>query len=216
MNTLEFNDSLDVKEQKEIVCFNCFKRNNRNSTNSTDSLVATIEKVHFGNNSMYIAFESGKTLELEFNGGYKKYRVNGVLSAERNLNTEIRIERGHIQLNIEGNTLLLERLIAICYDIVNNEMPLSYKGWIANVMDGSGSVLTACKLGISPNYHPDNLEWCTYTANGLHGSMIMEMYRRTGHVYRFSANDSILRTIFLKNDNSELINYCNKNLVMIK
>lgn len=77
-------------------------------------------------------------------------------------------------------------------------MSTSYKDWDTNVMDGSGSVLTAFKLGIPVNYHPDNIEWCTRLENSVHGSMIIEMEKRTGHVYRYSANDVILRTILLK------------------
>ncbi len=214
MNTLAFNNKL--KAPKPIVCFNCFKANNRNSENGIDALVASIDKVYKSNNCMYIAFETGKSLELDFNGGYKKYRKDGFIANMCSIDTSIRLENGHIQLKIEGRTILLECLVAICDNIINNQMPISYKGWVANVMDGSGSVLTACKLGISPDYHPDNVEWCTSKSNGIHGSMIMEMYKRTGHVYRFSANDTILRDIFLENDNNELINYCNNNLVLIK
>ena len=46
--------------------------------------------------------------------------------------------------------------------------------------------------------------------------MIIEMNKRTGHIYRFSANDVILRIIFLKHDNVKLRNYSQNNLVRIK
>ena len=212
MNTLQLNKKLG----KKLVCFNCFKAFNANSDNGIDALVASIERVYQDNNCMYIEFDNGKTLELDFNGGYKKYRRDGIMSNECSIDTEMRLENGHIQLRIEGRTILIERLVAICHDIIQNRMPTSYKGLVANVMDGSGSVLTASKLGIPVNYHPDNIEWCTRQENSVHGSMIIEMEKRTGHVYRYSANDRILRNIFLKHDNVKLRNYCQSNLVKIK
>ena len=212
MNTLQLNKKLG----KKIVCFECFKALNRDSKNGIDALVASIDRVYQGKNSMYIEFESGKALELDFNGGYTKYRRNGTVANQCSIDTEMRLENGHIQLKIEGNTILMERLIAASSDIINNTMPVSYKGLVANVMDGSGSVLTASKLGIPVNYHPDNIEWCTRPENSVHGSMIIEMEKRTGHVYRYSANDVILRIIFLKNNINELRNYCQNNLVKIK
>ncbi len=214
MNTLAFNKALT--NSKPIVCFKCFKENNRNSENGVDALIASIDNVDQYDNCMRISFETGRMLDLDFNGGYKKYKKNGMLANECSVDTDIRLENGHIQLKIEGTTILLERLIAICDDIVNNKMPLSYEGWVANVMDGSGSVLTACELGIPVNYHPNNIEWCTSKSNGFHSFMIRELYKRTGHVYRFSANDMLLREIFLNNDNYNLRNYCHNNLLMIK
>ncbi|MDE6501880.1 MAG: hypothetical protein K2L10_07315 [Ruminococcus sp.] len=215
MNTLQFSKT--SKAPKPIVCFNCFKALNANSNNGIDALVASISSVVYqGNNSMYIVFNTGKSIELDFNGGYTKYRRNGTVANQCSISTEMRLENGHIQLKIEDKTILMERLVAICHDIINDKMPTSYKDWVANVMDGSGSVLTASKLGIPVNYHPDNIEWCTRPENSVHGSMIIEMEKRTGHVYRYSANDRILRNIFLKNDNVELRNYCQNNLTKIR
>lgn len=214
MNTLVFNKTLE--NSKPMVCFNCFKASNKGSENGINALVASIDKVHQDDNCMCIAFETGKSLELNFNGGYKKYRKNGSVAHKCSIDTDIRLEKGHIQLKIEGRTIFQERLIAICRDIIQNKMPLSYEDLVANVMDGSGSVLTAYELNIPVNLHPDNIEWCTNRSNGVHSFMIREMYKRTGHVYRFSANDMTLRQIFLKNDIEELRNYCNNNLIKIK
>ena len=213
MNTLQLNKKLG----KKIVCFECFKELNRDSKNGIDALVASIDRVYQDNNCMYIEFESGKALELDFNGGYTKYKRNGTVASKCSIDKEMRLENGHIQLKIEGRTILIERLIAICYDIVaNDKMPTSYSELVANVMDGSGSVITASKLDIPVNYRPDNIEWCTRPENSVHGSMIIEMKKRTGHVYRFSANDVILRIIFLKHDNVKLRNYCQNNLTKIR
>lgn len=212
MNTLQLNTLLGIN----IISFNLFKQLNRNSNNGIDALVASIYRVYQGNDCMYIEFETGRALELDFNGGYTKYKRNGTVASKCSIDKEMRLEKGHIQLKIEDRTILLERLIAICHDIINNTMPTSYSDLVANVMDGSGSVLTASKLGIPVNYHPDNIEWCTRPANGVHGSMIKKMQEKTGHVYRFSANDVILRIIFLNNNINTLKNYCQNNLVQIK
>lgn len=66
MNTLQLNKKLG----KKLVCFNCFKAFNANSDNGIDALVASIERVYQDNNCMYIEFDNGKALELDFNGGY--------------------------------------------------------------------------------------------------------------------------------------------------
>ncbi|MDE6426038.1 MAG: hypothetical protein K2K89_07875 [Ruminococcus sp.] len=196
--------------------FEVFKILNRNNNNGINALVASIKRVYQGENSMYIEFESGRALELDFNGGYTKYNRNGKVASKCSINTGIRLVEGHIQLKVEGRTILIERLMAICRDIINDKMPTSYEGLLANVMDGSGSVFTASKLGIPVNYHPDNIEWCETSENSVHGSMIMNMKKITGHVYRYSADDVILRIIFSKNDNDELRNYCQSNLLEIK
>ena len=212
MTTLQLNKVLG----KQIVNFEVFKILNRNNNNGINALVASIKRVYQGENSMYIEFESGRALELDFNGGYTKYNRNGKVANKCSINTGIRLVEGHIQLKVEGRTILIERLMAICRDIINDKMPTSYEGLLANVMDGSGSVFTASKLGIPVNYHPDNIEWCETSENSVHGSMIMNMKKITGHVYRYSADDVILRIIFSKNDNDELRNYCQNNLVRIK
>ncbi len=212
MNTLQLNTLLGIN----IISFNLFKQLNRNSNNGIDALASSINKVYQANNTMYVEFENGKAIELHFNGGYIKYRRNGTVASKQSINKEMRLENGHIQLKIEDKTILMERFVAICYDIMNNQMPTSYSELVANVMDGSGSVITASQLGIPVNYHPNNIEWCTRPANGVHGSMIKKMQEKTGHVYRFSANDVILRIIFLNNNINTLRNYCQNNLVQIK
>lgn len=216
MNTVQYNNSLSSKNKKLIVDFAKFKSMNEESENGIDKMVASIKRVCQGIDCMYVEFDDNKIMELDFKGGYKKYRSNETLASQRSLGTKMRTENGHIQLKIDKNTILFERMIAICYDITQNKMPDSYKDWVANVMDGSGSVLTAAKLGIPVNYHPDNIEWCSRKENGVHGYMIMEMYKRTGCVYRYSANDRILRYIFSKCSNMNLIYYCQNYLKRIK
>lgn len=210
MSMLKLNTMLSNSLKNMRVCFKCFKELNRESENGIDALIASIKRVYQDTDCMYVEFENNKMIVLDFNGGYKKYRSDGKLASQRSLGTKMRLKDGHIQLKIEGRTIFMERLVAICKDIINDSMPLSYADLVANVMDGSGSVFTASKLGIPVNYAPDNIEWCSRQENGVHGSMIMEMYKRTGCVYRYSANDRILQYIFLNRSNARLINYCQK------
>lgn len=216
MNTSAFHNTLSDAVKVPIVDFNTFKVINKNSKKKIDVLISSIAHVQQCKDYMHVLFENNKKLDVYFNGDYIKYKRNGAIASKGGLSKEISIDRGHVLLLIEGNRIWMERFIAICWDIVHNKMPVSYHGWVANVMDGSGSVMTAAELGIPVNFHPDNIEWCLAYDNGYHGYMIRKLKNRTGHVYRFSALDKNLNQIFQMSNNTELKNYCIKHLIMVK
>lgn len=199
-----------------LVTHKNFCQINRYSANNMDRLIANIKNATVGTKCVTAEFQDGKKIKVYYNGDYKKFDRSGKLASSGGTDKNRCIEKGHICLNIEGRKILLERFVAICVDIVNDTMPSSYKGWCANVMDGSGSIYTACKLGVPMNLHPENLEWCFPSENTKHGQLILKLKEKTGHVYSFSAFDVSLFNIYYTRPTQDLINYCKANLVEVK
>jgi hypothetical protein len=94
--------------------------------------------------------------------------------------------------------------------VLTDELPDTFSGLTINVLDGSGNIYTAEYLGIKPDYRLCNLEWTLNLDNLNHGRMIKGMYKRTGHVHRFSANDIQLYQLYQTKDTAKLKAYCKK------
>lgn len=218
MGAKKFNAELSKQARTKIVNFEDFIKMNHTTGGfkSTENMIAAIKEVKPVEKGLAVQFESGRCIKLNYNGTYEKYRVDGKLASIGGYGTGKGIYKGHVLLRIDGIAIFLERFIAICGDILQDEMALSYKGWDANVMDGSGSSITSKKLDIPMNFNPDNIEWCLRSDNACHGAMILPMKHRTNHVYQFSARDKVLREIFQTKGNQELINYCVTNLKLVK
>lgn len=156
---------------------------------------------------------------MYFNGRYEKYNCNGKLAHRGGVDSKNGTgfyENGHILLFINGNAISFERLVAICTDFTDNCVATDYCKLEANVMDGSGSIYTAYELEIPMNFHPDNIEWSTPQENGRHGYMIRELYKITGHVYRFSAYDNYLVDLYKQKKFKKLKDYCKRNLFEVR
>ncbi|MEE5992038.1 MAG: hypothetical protein V3G42_02215 [Oscillospiraceae bacterium] len=223
MDATKFNDSLSPMAQAVIVDFRTFKNihipifeGKRGKKQSIEEVIATIKYVLPRTNGITIVFESGRKIDCYFNGTYVKYDRTGRLSSVGGVFNGKCIENQHVKIWIEGQAIFLERLIAIATDIMQNSMPVMYQSWEANVMDGSGSIKTAVALGIPSNYSPFNIEWCQKSDNVIHGSMLIPMLKRTGHVYQYSARDMELRQIFDMQDDYLLKKYCAENLPQIR
>lgn len=185
--------------------------------NVTDNIILSIEDVRKNVNSFEIEWKNGGSLKLYFNGRYEKYNCVGKLSSTGGVGTSRGfMDDGHIVLFINGNGIYFERLIAICEDYVSDEIAVDYTELAANVKDGSGTRFMTDKLRIPMSFHPDNIEWSTAHENGLHGQMIKWLYKKTGHVYRFSAYDSYLVSIFKGNSIENLKSYCDSFLPEIR
>lgn len=193
--------------------------NAKSNKNTTDNVISLIKQVLKFPDYYIINWKNGSSLKLYFNGRYEKYKRNGKLASKGGVgsrNNNGFNENGHIAPFINGNTISIERLVAICVDFTTNCVATDYNALEANVMDGSGVVYTAAELGIPMNFHPDNIEWTTPQENGLHGYMIRELYKITGHVYRFSAYDNYLVDLYKQKKFKKLKDYCKNNLFEVK
>ena len=193
--------------------------NAKSNKNTTDNVVSSIKQVLKFPNYYIINWKNGGSLILYFNGRYEKYNCNGKLAHRGGVDSKNGTgfyENGHILLFINGNAISFERLVAICTDFTDNCVATDYCKLEANVMDGSGSIYTAYELGIPMNFHPDNIEWTTPQENGRHGYMIRELYKITGHVYRFSAYDSYLVALYKQEKFKKLKDYCKCNLFKVR
>lgn len=214
----EFNETLSPEAQTKIVDFKDFKKfhKERDGRFDLEKLVASIEEVELYNDCVIAHFENGNLIRGGFNGTYEKYGCKRKLSGG-GVGTGVGIEKnGHIQFSVNDVHTFLERFITLCIDVANNELALSYKGWTANVMDCSGSIYTAKKLGIPVNLRPDNLEWSLTGNNAMHSHMIRGILHKTGHIYRFSANNRTLREIYCTKSDAELKKYCDSNLILVR
>ena len=147
MDARDFNNSLPQAQQKTIVDFKTFKNANYPTggmkLQSNEELIATIQSVIPRGNGLEVVFENKRTILCCFDGTYVRYNCNGIVSSVGGVENLKGFENQHIRLRIEDKSIFLEKFIAIATDILQNKMPLSYSGWEANVMDGSGSIKTA-------------------------------------------------------------------------
>ena len=218
MGAEDFNNTLPISAQVNIVSLSVFKAlmDSFQLPNKTQRFIMKIESVKLFKDHIEIFFNHGSKVKAFFNGQYQKYDVNGNLRSTGGIGTTRGVHKGRVKLKIEGIEMYLERLILIGCDIANGEVAISYKGWEANVMDGSGNRETAEKLGIKQNYSPENLEWCLKHDNAVHGNMIKKLSKITGKVYRFSANDRNLTALYQSKQNRKLCQYCSTYLKRIK
>lgn len=215
----EFNKKHSKKQQKKVTSPADVKSEIAGKSNKscTDNIILSINTILQSTNCYEIIFQNCSSLKLYFNGRYEKYNRNGKLASKGGVGTNRGfMDDGHIILFINGNAIFFERLIAICNDFVSDKMAVDYTELHANVKDGSGTRFMANKLGISMNFHPDNIEWSTAQENGLHGQMIKWLYQNTGHVYRFSACDSYLVMLYKNSFIENLKSYCDKCLLEIR
>ena len=221
MKIRDFNDNhaLDLQKTTATARNAQIQIAAKSYKNLTDNVISSIGQVHRCTNCFEIEWTNGSSLKLYFNGRYEKYKRNGKLASKGGVGSKNNngfIENGHLMLFINGNMISVERLVAICDDFTTNCVATNYDALEANVMDGSGTVYTAAELGIPMNFSPDNIEWTTPQENGLHGYLIRELYRITGHVYRFSACDSYLIALYKQNEFEKLKDYCKNNLFEVR
>ena len=217
-----FNETLKKDAQKKIITFSEYKKLHSEEKTEKEVLtyeatIASIESVEAVKCGYIIKFDFDKIVTVLFSGTiiietggrttYGGYEPNG--TSNKN------IDKGHVRLNLNGQSFCIEKLIGICECILADELPETFSGLTVNVLDGTGNIYTAEWLGLKPNYSLDNLEWTLNLDNLTHGRMIKGMYKRTGRVYKFSANDEELIQVYQTKDNDALKEYC-KKLIAVK
>lgn len=205
-----------------LVSFQQFKQYHKQlpmgRTATFERVVAEINSVIVGKRACIIYFDNSASIIIYYDGYYERFNSKGRLQSTGGTRTMngINYSNFHLQVSVYGRLILLERLIAVSVDISNNTMPLYYDDILANVMDGTGSLKTAAKFDCAPNFEPNNIEWCSISANSSHGWLSKKLFTITKHVYRFSAEDVLLKNIVQSQKYHIIMNYCSNNLYKVK
>lgn len=209
-NTLTFdelNQSLADETKIKTVSFAEYKNLHMHKGTKLERMVAHISSV------------TRLTDGYEFNiSGYKntdkivKIKYDGRISVN-NSTFEYLLDNstGHYRINHNGNTVVVEKLIGICECILNDELPVSFKGLCVNCKNGCGNVFTADELGIPSDYSLSNLEWTMIYRNSTHGKYIKRICVSTGKIYKYSANDDKLFQICALKNTEILKEYLENN-----
>ena len=179
----EFRETIRKKEKATVL----------------ENYIAELDSI----NPISIIIENNKEVGYTFNEKYGHLDVyfNGRvvktdLKYNKKSSTTGDLHNGHLRTTIfdgqRQTPVMVERLVFIAHAIRTNNIPLSLRGLQVNVMDLSGNPDTAKKLGITPNFNPDNLEWAFDRDNSAHYSTVMTLYKWFGLNYKISANDRYL------------------------
>lgn len=207
----ELNNTLSQESKIQVIPFRQFKQLHNGKGTKLEKMVASINNV--------VPTEDGYKININnYRGGEKiiqikedgKVSING--SAFREL---VDANSLHLRVNHNNNSIVIEKLMLICKCIVDDELPVSFRGLCVNVMDGSGNIMTADELGIKPDYRLENLEWTLTYRNSTHGNKIKALNKLTGHVYRYSANDDTLYQIFVTQSSDNIKKYLEANYVTV-
>lgn len=228
LNITNFNGRLEPINRKKFICFNNFKQLHHNETTrsgryTTDGLIA-----HFDNVDVIRDITSGDIIGYSFTYGgtlFKAFffgRLEKIVGNKRyvcglnDYNEYTNIDKGWIRFNLDGQSIKMERLIGILGCVYTNLVPESFNKLIVNVMDGSGNLESCQKFGTIPDYRPQNLEWCLNTANRKHGNLIHAIFKKTGHLYRFSAYSKILEEYNDLHSPNDVKAYCDQNFIKVR
>lgn len=200
----DLNKYLSEEAQIPIVTHQQYQIIHRNNHRSSkfERFVADVKNVNTLNGGYKFTMNNGKTIEAYFNG---EIVVNGKHSNHIDYNT------GITRISQNNSNILLEKLLLTAKAILENELPVSFKNIEVNVMDGTGNLYTALKMGLCQNFKLNNLEWTLHSLNSTHGQYIIELFNLVKRPISFSANDKTLYEIYQTRTKQETLNYINKN-----
>lgn len=187
------------------------KKHKADPSYTLDGLVARIRLVYALSEAYIISFKNGTFIEVYYDGRISK---NGAVPAFKMTMTD-----SHSRIvNLLGynSSIFAEKLVGIAISWLTNQLPETFTGLVVNVKDGSGALDTARKLGIPVDLSPYNLEWTLPEDNSAHGRRIMSLAKRTGKVYRFSANDRRLKEVYQLKDDDVLSDYMDAHYPVVR
>lgn len=187
------------------------KKHKADPSYTLDGLVARIRLVYALSEAYIISFKNGTFIEVYYDGRISK---NGAVPAFKMTMTD-----SHSRIvNLLGynSSIFAEKLIGIAISWLINQLPETFTGLVVNVKDGSGTLETARKLGIPVDLSPYNLEWTLPEDNIAHGRRLMSLAKRTGKVYRFSANDRRLKEVYQLKDDDALRDYMDAHYPVVR
>lgn len=187
------------------------KKHKADPSYTLDGLVARISVVYALSEAYIIYFKNGTFIEVYHDGRISK---NAAVPAFKMTMTD-----SHSRIvNLLGynSSIFAEKLIGIAISWLTNQLPETFTGLVVNVKDGSGTLETARKLGIPVDLSPYNLEWTLPEDNIAHGRRLMSLAKRTGKVYRFSANDRKLKEVYQLKDDAALRDYMDAHYPVVR
>lgn len=194
-----------------------FRKFHQNAKPGTvDNFVANIiEKIEHKESGYKIYDVNGHTLEIRYNGSYskdgKKFKYQLTESYSKKDGTLLSV-RPRIVSRYFNSSRTFEYWIGLCSAYLANELPETFDCKLeVNVMDHSGNLVTAEKLGIPFDIHEYNLEWCLHDENKLMGQSFKKISKMVGGIYRFSAMDSKIKELYQLKKYKELKDYLDKN-----
>ena len=196
----ELNSNLLTKIN--IITLEEFKKLHKKAAKgSVDNFVANIiEKIEYTGNGYKIYDVDGKTLELRYDGSFSKNGRKFSKQIKTDISTstfEITAIRPRIVSEYFNSSRTFEYWIGLCSAYLANELPETFDCKLeVNVMDHSGNLVTAEKLGIPFDIHEYNLEWCLHDENKSMGKSFKKISKIVGGVYRLSAMDYKLKQLY--------------------
>lgn len=185
----EFNKTVDVTLVKDVLTVEEFRTIHKNTPSTKlEGIVRRISSIDKIIDGYVIHFDNDvEIITVKYDGSFAK---KGQKCTQR---FDAKTGRSRVNILNYNSSLYCEKLIGICDAWLHNELPINFRGLTVNVMDGTGCLYTAQRLGLDPNFHEENLEWTTLSRNSWHGNKIMKLAALTGKAYRFSANDNNLK-----------------------
>ena len=207
LSITQLNLTLSEEAQIQVVSFEDFKKLHKEHGTKFERMIANIDYIKRIQNGYEFGIYNIK-------GKHKKVEVfnNGTVSINDSWPDKLYdYASGHLRININNNSILVEKMILTCEAILNDELPSSFKNLCVNCKNGCGSVYTANALGLQSDYSLDNLEWTLSFRNLIHGRYIKKVYEVTNMPYKFSANDYKLFEILALNNDEEIKKYLEEN-----
>lgn len=203
----QLNLTLSKEAQIPVVSLQRFRELHKEQGTKFEKLVANITYVK----RITDGYEFGIR---DYKGGQKIVQIlyDGSVSINRSHFTKLYdYKSGHLRINHNNNSVVIEKMILTCEAILADELPESFKGICVNCMQGDGNVFTADELGIVSDYSLDNLEWTVTWRNTIHGKYIKRVYNLVEGPCKYSANDYELYELLAIKDDEKIKEYLEKN-----